>query len=503
LGFSFCMGIPALAANRWLLAALAMLPIASLIGCYFIGGPQDTRPTGFIQYDQAYYMAEARQHFAGGFHLLYGSPASSDYDTPRVFFHPQTLLLGALVKFTGIDPGLVYSAFGLVATLIFFRVAIALYEFVVGVRSAAQLLVLPLFLWGGGLVLLYGLAVKLMSGGGIFTFDTGGWGANLARGVVYGVEGYYHALFFTAILPLLRRWYATALVLMVVTCASHPFTGTELALVLIGWIILENFLDRSDPPPLWFSGGVGLVLLLHLGYWLVLLPQLSPEYAALSPTWQLPWGVPWNSQIAEYEIVGLAAVWQLRDRPRIRTALADRTVRLLFAWFAAAFMLANHDLFISPHQPKHFTRGYIWVPLFLIGARTMVEIVERLLSMPRHFGPPVLIGLYGLMFLDNVGWFGAAGLDLLRNGNSETFFPNPIYIGRSARDVLKRLDDQAFTGGLVVSNVLPLSYQVIVYTPLRAWHSRSGTRLIPKIGVLSCIRCFTMVETSIPGAAVR
>jgi hypothetical protein len=145
-------------------------------------------------------MAEARQHFAGGFHLLYGLPASSDYDTPRVYFHPQTLLLGALVNFTGIESGLVYSAFGLAATLIFFRIAIGLYEFVVGLRSAAQLLVLPLFLWGGGLAILCGFLFKVAAGGDLLAFDTGAWGANLGRGVIYGVEAYYHALFFGAVL---------------------------------------------------------------------------------------------------------------------------------------------------------------------------------------------------------------------------------------------------------------------------------------------------------------
>src|SRR5262249_18302980 len=147
-----------------------------------------------------YYMAEARQHFADGFHLFYGFPASSDYDTPRVYFRPQFLLLGALMKFTGIEPGLIYSAFGLIATLIFFRLAIGLYELVVGLRSAPQFLVLPLFLWGGGLALLGGSLLKVAAGGPLWAFDTGGWGANLERGVIYGVEAYYHALFFGAVL---------------------------------------------------------------------------------------------------------------------------------------------------------------------------------------------------------------------------------------------------------------------------------------------------------------
>jgi hypothetical protein len=464
------MGIRVLAANRWLLAVLAMLPISWLIGCYFLGAPQGTRATGFIQYDQAYYMAEARQHFAGGFHLFYGLPASSDYDTPRVYFHPQTLLLGALITFTGIEPGWIYTAFGLVATLIFFRLAVGLYEFVIGLRSGAQLIVLPLFLWGGGFALLCGLLFKVTAGGQILTFDTGDWGANLGRGIIYGVEAYYHALFFGAVLALLRRRYATALFLVAVTCASHPFTGVELASIMVGWVTLEILVDRSAAPPLWFRAGIVLLLLLHLGYWLILLPWLSPEHAALTPTWELPWVLHWYNEIPEYAIVGLAALWQLRGKHHFPVAFTDRTLRLLLAWFVGAFLLANHDLFVSPRQPIHFTHGYLWAPLFLIGAPVMVEIAARLLAIPRRislFGP---IALTGLIFLDNAGWFGGAGLDLLRNGVS--FFPNPIYIRRTARDVLQRLNEEQFAGGLVVSNAPALSYQVIVYTPLRAWYSQ-------------------------------
>jgi len=153
-------------------------------------------------------------------------------------------------------------------------------------------------------------------------------------------------------------------------------------------------------------------------------------------------------------------------------ALQDRTIRLLLSWFVGALLLANHDLFISPRQPIHFTRGYIWVPLFLIGAPVMVRGVEWLLAAPLRVGVPALMALCGLVFLDNAGWFGGAGVDLLKNGRDVSFFPNPIYLRRSAWDVLLRLNEKVFAGGLVVSNERDLSYQVIVYTPLRAWYSQ-------------------------------
>jgi hypothetical protein len=271
---------------------------------------------------------------------------------------------------------------------------------------------------------------------------------------------------------LLRRRYVTALCLAAVTCASHRFTGVELVSILAGWATLEILMERAAAPPFWFTGGIVLLLALHLGYWLILLSWLSPEHAALAPTWALPWILHWYNEIPEYAIVALAALWQLRGKRRLAPAFADRTLRLLIAWFVGAFLLANHDLFISPHQPIHFTHGYVWVPLFLIGAPLLVEIAERLLATSKRARLCGPIALFGLIFIGNAGWFGGAGLDLLRNGNSDSFFPNAIYIGRSARDVLQRLNDEVFAGGLVVSKARALSYQVIVYTPSRAWYSQ-------------------------------
>jgi hypothetical protein len=120
------------------------------------------------------------------------------------------------------------------------------------------------------------------------------------------------------------------------------------------------------------------------------------------------------------------------------------------------------------------------VPLFLIAASTLVEVAERLLSMPRRIGVLGLTALSGIFLLDNVAWFGGAGVDLAENGNSGSFFPNPIYISRSARDVLDKLNDELFADGLVVSNADPLSYQVIVYSSLRAWYSQMWNTPYPQ-----------------------
>ena len=46
--------------------------------------------------------------------------------------------------------------------------------------------------------------------------------------------------------------------------------------------------------------------------------------------------------------------------------------------------------------------------------------------------------------------------------------------------MLHRLNDKVYAGGLVVSNARELSYQVIVYTPLRAWYSQMWNTPYPE-----------------------
>src|ERR1700677_1648254 len=118
-------------AVRWAASLALFLPVILFYLCECWRG-DGRRFSGFIQYDQPSYMADARAYFQGGFHLFYGNPYSADPDTPRIYFQIHLLLLGLVQKVTGWDPGFVYVLFGLVAGLACIRVAIALYEDVAG-----------------------------------------------------------------------------------------------------------------------------------------------------------------------------------------------------------------------------------------------------------------------------------------------------------------------------------------------------------------------------------
>jgi hypothetical protein len=243
----------------WFVSAVALVPFLWIIGAHFRHVPKGSLGTGFLQSDQAYYMANARQLINDGFHLLYGLPFSPDYDTPRVYFQPQIAFLAFLWKETQLDPGLIFLAFGLAAGLIFFRIAIALYTAVVGLSSVGARGLLPIFMYGGGMCVIVGAIALTVMGrdvdlNGLFELDPfdGYWFLNLGRNVVYSLESYYHALFLGTMLLLVRQRFGWALVTMAVLSASHPFTGMQLLSIIVIWNLLELLTNRNTAPPPWF-----------------------------------------------------------------------------------------------------------------------------------------------------------------------------------------------------------------------------------------------------------
>src|SRR5262245_48618884 len=125
--------------RRWLASLLLLAPFAYPFVTHFLGAPAGMSPSGFIQPDMPYYVGNAREHFDnGGFTLAYGLPYSPSYDTPRIYFQPQTLVLGVVMKVSGLDPAALFLLFGVVSGLACIRLALALFERRFGLTSAAH-----------------------------------------------------------------------------------------------------------------------------------------------------------------------------------------------------------------------------------------------------------------------------------------------------------------------------------------------------------------------------
>jgi hypothetical protein len=449
----------------WLPGILLALPAALPYISHF--ALADGRiPTGFIEGDQAYYMANAREHFdSGGFSFLYGNPFDGSPDTPRVYWQPHILLLGILLHITGFAPGLIYVAFGLCGVLVCARVALAMYRESPGAERNPGPPLLLVFFWGGGLLVIAG-ALSTIPGlfrgeqflaGDLLRFDPGEgwWFLNFGRNLVFPTEAFYHALFFGCIFFLFRRQYLGAALCAGFLSASHPFTGIELLAVLSVWIVVELVLGGPDRPPPAFVVSVLLLLVAHVSYYLLFLSSF-PEHRQLMDQWEQPWILRPLSALFAYAPMAAGALWALRKRGP--SAFRDRNTRLLLVWFAVAFALANHQYVLRAVQPLHFTRGYIWTPLFLLAAPGLQEFFRR-----RRNGVTTFLAVACVVTLfcaDNIVWLG-----LVSSGRTRA----DILLTADERDVLDWMNRNGDGRTLVVSGIMPVNYLATVYTPARAW----------------------------------
>src|SRR5579862_1382123 len=87
----------------WLVLLLALPALIPAGHAYLKPLHDGLVPTGFIQEDMPYYMANAREHFDQGFQWTYGNPYAG-YNTPANYFQPHIFVLGCLERL-GLDPG--------------------------------------------------------------------------------------------------------------------------------------------------------------------------------------------------------------------------------------------------------------------------------------------------------------------------------------------------------------------------------------------------------------
>ncbi len=435
----------------FLLALPAWIPlIASIVRARALG----LVPTGFVQYDMACYVANARQHFANGFHFTYSNPFAP-YGSPAIYFQPHIFLLG-LVERTGLPPGIALNLFGIVVVAFTAWVAAALYREVAGWETAAHKIGLVIFFWGGGVLSLAGLIFCLPAGMSFarasLVFDPmdGWWFLNFGRNLVYPTEAYYHGVFLLAILMLIRRKVGWTLALSALLSASHPYAGLSLALVLATFGAVELISTHGSSASKILTSGAIAITALHLGYYMIFLRRF-PDHRALQAQWELDWSyMAWTFGPALY-LVGFLALMRLT---RWRDVLPDRNARLFLIWFAVIFGLTQHDLFVKPMQPIHFARGYDWIALFFLAAPAIVGLIEKALKRP------VMVAVLLAIFLfDNIAWFVS-----FRDPAVQRY---AIALTHGERDVLNWLSSQP--SGTVVSDDLWIDYLTPAYSNSRAW----------------------------------
>ena len=463
----------------WVISSLLFLPFYYPFLTHFLFPPEGMLPTGFIQTDQPSYIANAREHFDdGSFHLSYGLPYSPSYDTRRIYFQPQTLVLGAIMYATKADPAALYLVFGIVWGIICCRLALALFEQLFGLRTAAQWLAAIGFVWGGGLLVALGALLWLNTGvlADLFALDPSGglWFLNFGRNFIYPHEAYYHAVWLGAILCLLRRRYGFALALVALLAASHPFTGVQIICVVLTWAAVERFWIHNRDVPLAFIRVLIALLLLHLGYYRWFL-NLWIEHRLLEEQWMRlarDWTYEVEHFIPAYALVGLMTAWRLRTPNLAASVLSRPCTRLLAFWAVVAFALANHEFALRPNiQPLHFTRGYVWMPLYLLGAPTLIAGLNWLRAhRSRVAAVLVSTAVMAVLVTDNAVFLATF------HWRHDTRHVE-MWIKPGFRELVTFLNQREHAGSVVItappadSEAEDFPYLLMAYTPLRAWHS--------------------------------
>ncbi len=445
----------------FLLALAAFIPaIAAAIRAWTHG----LIPTGFVQYDMPCYLAQARQHFAGGFHLTYANPYG-DYGGPRIYFQPHILVLAFLERLP-LDPGLVYLLFGIAMAAFAAWAAARFYREVVGWNTTAQKIGFVIFFWGGGVLAIAGLIFGLPAGNSFsrstLLFDPmdGWWMLNFGRNLVYPTEAFYHGLFLTAMLMLLRRRFRWAIVLSALLSAANPCAGFDLAAILAAYAFVELISGSGRAYATLFAGGIAIAIL-HALYYLVFLrsfPSHRETFSQEPSDWPyLAW-----TYVPVLYLVGFLAVVRFSRWKQARELWAQPSTRLFAVWFVTVFAITQHDLIVKPIQPIHFARGYDWMALFFLAAPAILVLIEKALALRRPIARVAALSLLLTVFLfDNLTWFWS--------------FHDPsaqrqiINLTPGERGVLDWLRDHAEPPSIVVADDSQLNHLISTYTEVRSW----------------------------------
>jgi hypothetical protein len=122
-------------------------------------------------------------------------------------------------------------------------------------------------------------------------------------------------------------------------------------------------------------------------------------------------------------------------------------------------------MFIKPMQPLHFTRGYIWASLFLLGLPVLHGLFE---NKKLKIHPVALIFFSVLLFSDNFLWITNA-----------VRFPQTSAsiscISEEQKNLLHVIDDNSSNKTLLIGNDEVLVYMSTVYSKAYTWISHPFT----------------------------
>ncbi|MCA9058348.1 MAG: hypothetical protein KDA85_07610, partial [Planctomycetaceae bacterium] len=481
----------------WLLI-LALLPFWLIPLAHSISSPETS--TGLFEYEVPYYLANGRAIWSRGNGLSYPNPYNPDPAHPNIYFHWLIWAFGSATVWLDADPGAVWFTFTWLGSL---AMGIMTWR-LTGLRipaSGPQKLMYFLACWGGGLLSLAGiltadswLSSTITPGTGpndlvslFLSVDPGKgqWYLNWGRNATLATEAVYHAIvaaaWFTEIRG--RRWGTT--LFLVALATTHPWSGLELLLTVSVWrgycwlrVVNQHTGRRFGNAEFLHASVSGGILVAFLSYYKLWLPSFT-QHNLLQHAWQLEWTLPTSAALLAYGLVAIPAAVHLASRLKLEAILRlsvetehgkptrhngetglSATDGFLCCALVVACGLSFHDRLAPAVQPIHFTRGYIWMPLFLLG----VPVISRWLQTLMRSGWRGRIALTAVLLMatfDNVT-FSAASIQ--RQLNCRAGF----HLDQEERVLLSFLN-QRTRGEIALCDSESLNYLLPAYTDVRPW----------------------------------
>ena len=455
--------------RRWGLILMATLPwLLPLANHLWNAGAE---ATGFISYDAPYYVANGREVFERGNGWAYPNPYDPDPAAPVIYFHWLPWLLGFGVSVLGCDPGLLFALIGVLGAV---GVAVVTWRLVETMlpESRGRGVLFLLTLWGGGALCLAGWVATWGGGSAsltdLFRFDRpmGWWFPNWGRNLILSTEAVYHVLAALAWLGALRRRWGLAIGAVAVVAATHPFTGLHQLLILGAWCGILALRERNRAA--WGRCAlVAAVAAVFAGYYFVFLESF-PAHRLLQAGWSRGWRLPGSTILLAAGPAAAVAVWRLnRQKWRI-----DERDGFLLTATVVTLVLMNHDLIVAPHQPAHFSRGYNWLPVWLL-ALPQLQIWGLALwdARPRWPARAGLVLAVVFIVADNAVFL----VRELRDGELDR-----QHLTRPQREMLAWMEREKLDGVLLCADSR-LSYLTATYTRVRPYFGHLANT--PEVGV--------------------
>lgn len=406
---SFCSDAPFNAPRVLGLIVLSLLPFWAVPIAHVVSNPQTA--TGFFHYELPYYVANGRAALERGNGIMYPNPYDPAPEAPVIYAHWLPWILGFSTATCGFDPGEMILSLTFCASLAFAWATWSLVQHRMfdapgfdgeastlrGIRgSPDNNAAFFLAMWGGGLLCIAGTAVSGLQSTpwleSVLQFDPGNgmWFLNWGRNALFPTEAIYHTLVACCWIAEIKAQNRVANGCLLLLATTHPWSGLELLLTINLWrgIQLLTLRTGNARNQLSISAALLLTFLLYYKVWL----SAFPQHARLQHVWELDWSLSLTTAFLAYVPVlipcGVLIVRKLSksslenvcpDSPvaiipefskKIASCSAgpfDRTERFLLCALVIAAGLAFHDRIFKPVQPLHFTRGYVWMPLFLLG----------------------------------------------------------------------------------------------------------------------------------------